>query len=77
MIHLCAPRMNGVPRRMGFIQNLLLENFFLGHNQSFLKPQGPFHILAETSDLRVTFLHFSLNMTHAFISLLSSYDLVP
>jgi hypothetical protein len=31
----------------------------------------------ETSNPRVTFSHSSLNMTHAFISLLSSYDLSP
>jgi hypothetical protein len=31
----------------------------------------------ETSDLQVTFSHSSLNMTHAFVILLSSYDLSP
>jgi hypothetical protein len=36
-----------------------------------------FHILMETSDFWVSFLDSSLNMTHTFISLLSSYDLVP
>jgi hypothetical protein len=77
MVHLSAPRMNGVPHCMGFIQNLLLQSFFLRHYQFLLEPQGSFNILAETSDIRVTFLHSSLNMTHAFIILLSSYDLIP
>jgi hypothetical protein len=77
MIHLGAPRMNGVPRRMCFIQNLLLESLLLQHNQSLFEPQGPFYILVKTSDLWVTFLHSSLNMTHAFIILLSDYDLIP
>jgi hypothetical protein len=31
----------------------------------------------ETSNPRVTFSHSSLNMTYAFISLLSSYDFHP
>jgi hypothetical protein len=69
--------MDGVPRCMGFIQNLLLESFSLGHYQPFLEPYGPFCILVKTSDLRVTFSHSSLNMTHAFAILLSSYDLRP
>jgi hypothetical protein len=38
MIHLGAPRMNGVPRCMGFIQNLSLESFSLSCNQPFLEP---------------------------------------
>jgi hypothetical protein len=75
MIHLSAPRMNAVPRRMDFIQNLLFENFSPWHNWSFLEPYGSFRILTETSDLWVTFSHSSLNMTHAFVILLSSYDL--
>jgi hypothetical protein len=62
---------------MGFIQNLLLQSFSLRHYQSLLETQGFFYILTETNDLRVTFLHSSLNMTHAFIILLSSYDLIP
>jgi hypothetical protein len=62
---------------MGFIRNLLLESFFLWHNQSLFEPQGPFRILTEGSDLQVTFLHSSLDMTHAFIILLSGYDLIP
>jgi hypothetical protein len=61
---------------MGSIQNLLLESLSLRHNQSFLEPQGPFRILVETSDLRITFLHSSLDMTHTFIILLSSYYLI-
>jgi hypothetical protein len=69
--------MNGVPRHMGLIQNLLLESFSLRHNQSILEPQCSFRILAEASDLWVPFLHSSLDMTHAFIILLSSYDLIP
>jgi hypothetical protein len=62
---------------MGFIQNLLLESPFLRHNQPFFEPLGPFRILAETSVLRVTFLHSSLNVTHSLIILLSSYNLIP
>jgi hypothetical protein len=77
MVYLSAPRMKGVPRCMGFIQNLLLQCFFLRHYKSLLEPQGSFCILTETSDLWVTFLHSSLNMTHAFIFLLSSYDHIP
>jgi hypothetical protein len=50
---------------------------FFRHYQFLLEPQGSFNILAETSDIRVTFLHSSLNMTHAFVILLSSYDLIP
>jgi hypothetical protein len=69
--------MNGVPRRMRFIQNLLLQSFSLRHNQSLFEPYGPFCILTEISDLRVIFLHSSLDMTHTFIILLSSYDLIP
>jgi hypothetical protein len=61
---------------MGFMQNLL-QSFFPRNYQSLLEPQGSFGILMETSDLQVTFLHSSLNMTHAFIILLSSYDLIP
>jgi hypothetical protein len=72
MIHLGAPMMNGVPRHMGFIQNLLLQSLFLWYNQPFLEPQGPFRILVETTDLWVTLLHSSYDMTHAFIILLSS-----
>jgi hypothetical protein len=60
-----------------FIHNLLLQSFFLGHYQSLLEPYGPFRILAETSDLQVTFSHSFLNMTHVFVILLSSYDLIP
>jgi hypothetical protein len=77
MIHLSAPRMNGVLRRTGFIQNLLLESSTLWHNQDFLEPYGTFCILVETSDLRVTLLHPSLDMTHSIIILLRSYDLDP
>jgi hypothetical protein len=77
MIHLGAPRMNGLPRRMSFIQNLLLQRFSLWHNQPFLEPQCPFCILTEISDLWVTFLHSSLDMAHDFIILLSSYDFIP
>jgi hypothetical protein len=62
---------------MGFIQNILLESFSPWHNQPFLEPLGPFPILVETSDLQVTFSHSSLNMTHAFIILLSNYGLSP
>jgi hypothetical protein len=77
MIHLAAPRMNGVPRCTCFIHNLLLESFSLWHNQSILEAQGPFHILVETSDLWVTFLHSPFDMAHAFIILLNSDDLIP
>jgi hypothetical protein len=76
MVHLGAPRMNGVPRCISFIQNFLLQSFFLGHYQSILEPQGSFCILAETSDLQVTF-HSALDMVHAFVILLSSYDFIP
>jgi hypothetical protein len=62
---------------MGYIQNLLLQSFLLWHNQSFLKPLGPFRTLIDKSDLQVTFLHSSLDMTHTFIILLSSYYLIP
>jgi hypothetical protein len=62
---------------MSFIQNLLLESLSLWQNQSFLKPDGPFHVLVETNDLWVTFLHPSLDMTHTIIILLRSYDLIP
>jgi hypothetical protein len=44
--------------------------------QSFLEPQGSFDILMETSDLRVTLLHSSFDMTHAFIILLSGYKII-
>jgi hypothetical protein len=37
MIHLGAPRMNGVPQCLGFIQNLL-QSLFLGHYQSLFEP---------------------------------------
>jgi hypothetical protein len=77
MIHLSAPRMNGLPQRMGFIQNLLLESFSPWQNKPFLEPQGLFRILVVTSDLWVTFSHSSLNMPLAFVILLSSYDLRP
>jgi hypothetical protein len=77
MIHLSATRMNGVPRCMGFIQNLLLQSFFIRYNEPLFEPQGPFRILAQTSDLRVTFWHPSLDMTHTFVILQSSYDLIP
>jgi hypothetical protein len=62
---------------MNFIQNLLFLGFFLWHNQSILEPQCAFHILMETSNLWVTISHSSLDMAHAFISLLCSNDLVP
>jgi hypothetical protein len=62
---------------MGFIQNLLLESFPLWHNQSIFEPKGPFHIIAETSNLRVTFFHSSFDVGHAFIILLCGDDLVP
>jgi hypothetical protein len=77
MVHLSAPRMNGIPLCMGFIQNLLLQIFLLMHYQSLLEPQGSFRILVETSDLRVTFIHSVLDMVHAFVILLSSYDFLP
>jgi hypothetical protein len=69
--------MNGVPQHMGFIQNVLLESFSPWHKYPFLEPYDPFRILVETSDLQATFSHSSLNMTHAFVILLSSYDLSP
>jgi hypothetical protein len=62
MVHLSAPRMNGVPQYMGFIQNLLLLSFFLRHYQSLHEPQGSFRILVETSGLRVTFFYSVLDM---------------
>jgi hypothetical protein len=31
----------------------------------------------ETRDLQVTFLHSSFDVAHAFIFLLSGYDLIP
>jgi hypothetical protein len=77
MIHLSATRMNGIPRCMGFVQNLLFQSLFPRHYQSLLELQGSFRTLTETSDLLVTFFHSSLNMIHAFIILLSSYDLIP
>jgi hypothetical protein len=77
MIYLSAPRMHGLPRCMGFIQNLLFQSLFPRQYQSLLEPQGSFRILMETSDLRVTSFHSSLNMIHAFIILLSSYGLIP
>jgi hypothetical protein len=77
MIHLGSTRMNRLPRGMNFIQNLLFLGFFLWHNQSILEPQCAFHILMETSNLWVTISHSSLDMAHAFISLLCSNDLVP
>jgi hypothetical protein len=61
---------------MGFIQNLLLQSFFQRHYQSLLEPQGSFHILAETIDLRVTSFHSALDMVHVVIILLSSYDFI-
>jgi hypothetical protein len=77
MIHLSARRMNGVPQCMGFIQNFILESFSLRHYQPLLELYYSFRILTETSDHRVTFSHSSVNMTHAFINLLSSHDLSP
>jgi hypothetical protein len=77
MVHLSAPRMNGVPRCVGFSQNLLLQCLCPRHYQYLLEPQGSFRILAETSDLRVTFLHSSLKMIYAFVILLSSDDFIP
>jgi hypothetical protein len=62
---------------MGFIKNLLLKSFSLGHYQPLLEPLCSFRILTETSNPRVTFSHSSHNMTHAFIILQSSYDLNP
>jgi hypothetical protein len=62
---------------MGFIQNLLLQGFFLWHNQSILEPQCAFCILVLTSDLWVTLSHSSLDMPHASITLLCSNDLIP
>jgi hypothetical protein len=62
---------------MRFIQNFLLESFSLWHNEPFLEPQGSFRILVKASNLRVTFLHPSLDMAYAFIILLSNYDLIP
>jgi hypothetical protein len=49
MIHLGATPVNGVPRSMSFIQNLLLECCFLWHNQSILEPYDSLSILTETS----------------------------
>jgi hypothetical protein len=62
---------------MGFIQNLLLQSFLLRHYQYLLEPQGSSHILIETSDLWVTFLHSYLDMIHAFVILLSNYNFIP
>jgi hypothetical protein len=62
---------------MGFIQKLLFHSFSPWHNQPFLESEGPFHILVETSDLRVTFSHSSLDMIIAIVILLSIYDLSP
>jgi hypothetical protein len=77
MIHLSAPRMNGIPRCMDFVQNRLFQSLFPRHYHSLLELQGSFCILMETCDLRVTFFHSSLNVIHAFIILPSSYDLIP
>jgi hypothetical protein len=72
MIHLSAPRMNEIPRCMGFIQNLLFQSLFPRHYRPLLELQGSLGILMETSDLWVTFFHSSLNMIHAIVILLSS-----
>jgi hypothetical protein len=49
----------------------------IGTTSLSLNHKGPFCILVETSNIWVTFLHPSLDMTHTFIILLSSYDLIP
>jgi hypothetical protein len=77
VIHLGTARMNRVPRGMRLIQNLVLQGFFLCHHQSIYESQCAFGILMETSDLRVTISHTSLDMPHAFIVLLCSNDLTP
>jgi hypothetical protein len=62
---------------MDFIHNLLLQCFFLQHNQSFLESQGTFHILIEISNLWVTFSHSSLDVGHALVIPLCGDDLIP
>jgi hypothetical protein len=62
---------------MSLIQNLLLQGFFLWHNQSILVPQCAFRILTETSKLWVTNSHYSLGMAHTFIIILCYNDLAP
>jgi hypothetical protein len=62
---------------MSLIQNLLLQGFSLWHNQSFLEPQRAFCILVETNNLWVTISHSSLDMPHAFITLLRYSGLTP
>jgi hypothetical protein len=62
---------------MSFIQNLYLCGLSLRHNQPILEPQGTFHILMESSDLRVTFFHSSPDVGHALVILLCRNDLVP
>jgi hypothetical protein len=75
MIHLGTTRMNTVPRGMHLIHSLLLQGFFLRHNQPILEPQCAFYIFEESSDLWVTISHFSFDMPRAIIALLCSNDL--
>jgi hypothetical protein len=60
---------------MSFIQNLLLQGFFIWHNQRILESQRTFRILAKTSNLWITLLHSSFDLVHALIFLLSYNDL--
>jgi hypothetical protein len=77
MIHIGTTWMNRVPRCMSFVKNLLFQGCSLWHYQSYFEPQCAFRILAETCDLLVTFSHSSLDMPHAFITLLCVNDLSP
>jgi hypothetical protein len=41
------------------------------------EPKVPLCILIEASDLRVTFLHSSVDMTQTYVIFLSNYDFIP
>jgi hypothetical protein len=53
------------------------SNLLFRHYQSLLQQQGSILILTQKSDLRVTSFHYALDMVHAFVILLSSYDFIP
>jgi hypothetical protein len=69
MIHIGTTRTNGVPQRMGFIQNILLECLLLWDNESILEIYGSFCILMKAFDLRVLFYHSSPYVCCTFILL--------
>jgi hypothetical protein len=74
MIHLSASGMNGIATKISFIQNLLADLIFLGHNYAVIKPYNALIIFSET--VCFTGLYFLMNVFHTRITSLCINNLL-